>query len=123
MLLRVWRRSADPEPEPAGPAETGDGRCPEHGDVGFRDFGRGLAAELGHDLVGVQFLGAALVEAIKPFALDADIVPPQATIHGFLFFDLNHDMSLAADASLYVPDVTTVPSNKALMFFEVSLGK
>jgi hypothetical protein len=63
------------------------------------------------------------LEAIKPFALDADIVPPQATIHGFLFFDLNHDMSLAANASLYVPDVTSVPSNKALMFFEVSLGK
>ncbi len=64
-----------------------------------------------------------MLEAIRPFALDADIVPPQATIHGFLFFDLNHDLSLAADASLYIPDVTSVPSNKALMFFEVSLGK
>jgi hypothetical protein len=64
-----------------------------------------------------------VMETIGPLALDADIVPPQATIHGFLFFDLNHDLSLAADASLYVPDVTTIPANKALMFFEVPLGK
>ena len=46
-----------------------------------------------------------------------------ATIHGFVFFDLNGDLSLAAKASLYVPDVATIPSNKALMFFEVPLGK
>jgi hypothetical protein len=64
-----------------------------------------------------------VMETIGPLALDADIVPPQATIHGFLFFDLNHDLALAADASLYVPDVTAVPANKALMFFEVPLGK
>ena len=30
-------------------------------------------------------------------------------------------MSLATNASLYIPDAMIVPSNKALMFFEVSL--
>ena len=64
-----------------------------------------------------------MLETIGPFALDADVVPPTATIHGFLFFDLNGDLSLAGDASLYVPDVTSVPANKPLMFFEVPLGK
>jgi hypothetical protein len=64
-----------------------------------------------------------LAEILKPLALDADIIPPLATMHGFLFFDLNHDLSLAQDASLYVPDVTTVPASKPLMFFEVPLGK
>ncbi|MBZ5695276.1 MAG: hypothetical protein LAN36_07930 [Acidobacteriia bacterium] len=64
-----------------------------------------------------------LVEILKPLALDADIVPPLATIHGFLFFDLNGNMSLAENASLYMPDVTTLPANKPLMFFEVRLGK
>lgn len=64
-----------------------------------------------------------VMETIKPLELDVDVVPPMATIHGFLFFDLNHDLSLASDASLYVPDVTSVASNKALMFFEVPLGK
>jgi hypothetical protein len=64
-----------------------------------------------------------MLETLGPLALDADIVPPMATIHGFVFFDLNGDLTLAANASLYVPDVTIIPSNKALMFFEVPLGK
>jgi hypothetical protein len=64
-----------------------------------------------------------LAAVLKPLSLDADIVPPKGTIHGFLFFDLNHDMSLMPTASLYVPDVTTVPASKPLMFFEVPLGK
>jgi hypothetical protein len=63
-----------------------------------------------------------LAAILKPLSLDADIVPPMATMHGFLFFDLNHDMSLAEGASLYVPDVTNIPSSKPLMFFEVPLG-
>ena len=29
-----------------------------------------------------------MLETIGPLALDADVVPPMATIHGFLFFDL-----------------------------------
>lgn len=64
-----------------------------------------------------------LADILKPLSLDADIVPPKGTIHGFLFFDLNRDMSLAETASLYVPDVTTVPASKPLMFFEVPLGQ
>jgi hypothetical protein len=64
-----------------------------------------------------------MLEILGPLALDADIIPPKATIHGFLFFDLNGDMSLVRSASLYVPDITSVASNKALMFFEVALGK
>jgi hypothetical protein len=64
-----------------------------------------------------------MLETLGPLALDADIVPPMATIHGFVYFDLNGDLSLARAANLYVPDVTSVPSNKALMFFEVPLGK
>ena len=64
-----------------------------------------------------------MLEILGTFALDADIVPPMATIHGFVFFALNGDLSLAANASLYVPDVTSIPSNKPLMFFEVPLGK
>lgn len=63
-----------------------------------------------------------VMETIGPLALDADVVPPMATIHGFLFFDIDRDLSLVADSSLYVPDVTAVPSNKTLMFFEVPLG-
>jgi hypothetical protein len=64
-----------------------------------------------------------ILEILRPFALDVSIIPPMATLHGFLFFDLNHNMPLAERASLYVPNVTNVPEKKSLMFFEVALGK
>jgi hypothetical protein len=46
-----------------------------------------------------------------------------ATIHGFLYFDLSRDMSLAGASVLYVPDAVVIPGNKPLMFFEVPLAK
>ncbi len=64
-----------------------------------------------------------LLEIIKPLALDADIIPPMGTIHGFLFFNLENEMSLAESASLYVPDAAIATTKKPLMFFEVPLGK
>ena len=64
-----------------------------------------------------------MIDILKPFVLDADVIPPLGTIHGFLFFDLNHDMSLADHSSLYVPDITNISTKKPLMFFEVNLSK
>jgi len=64
-----------------------------------------------------------MLEVLRPFALNVSIIPPMATLHGFLFFDLNHNLSLADHASLYVPNVTNVPEKKSLMFFEVVFGK
>jgi hypothetical protein len=64
-----------------------------------------------------------VADVLGPLALDSDIVPPHGMIHGFLFFDLGDEMSLSETASIYVPDVTIVPSQKALMFFEVRVGK
>jgi hypothetical protein len=63
-----------------------------------------------------------LIDELRSFSLDAEIVPPRGMIHGFLFFDLSHDMSLAEKASLYVPNVTVVATKKPLIFFEVPLG-
>jgi hypothetical protein len=63
-----------------------------------------------------------LVEILSPLTLDADVIAPKATVHGFLYFDVNHDVSVVSKSSLYVPDVVVVPSNKVMMFFEVPLG-
>lgn len=63
-----------------------------------------------------------ITEILQPFVLDADILPPLSTIHGFLFFDLGRSISLAGSATLYMPDVTNLPTNKPLMFFEVGLS-
>jgi hypothetical protein len=63
-----------------------------------------------------------LAADLRPLSLDAEIIPPKGAIHGFLFFDVNHDMSVVAKASLYVPDVAVVATKKPLIFFEVALG-
>jgi len=63
-----------------------------------------------------------IAEMLRPFALDADILPPLSTIHGFLFFNLAHRMSLENGATLYVPDIVDIGKNQPLIFFEVALG-
>jgi hypothetical protein len=63
-----------------------------------------------------------LAEVLRPLTLDADVIPPMATIRGFLFFNMNHKISHAQNSSLYIPDAKFIPSNQPLMFFEVSLG-
>jgi hypothetical protein len=62
-----------------------------------------------------------MLQILRPFALDADIVPPMGTIHGFLFFDVAGEIPAPGDASLYVPDLTVATSKAPLMFFEVAL--
>jgi hypothetical protein len=74
-------------------------------------------------LPGGDKKSSKIEDILQPLALDADVVPPMATIHGFLYFDLSRDMSLADKSVLYVPDATVIPGNKPLMFFEVPLAK
>ncbi|MGD0426490.1 MAG: hypothetical protein ABSC10_07210 [Candidatus Acidiferrales bacterium] len=64
-----------------------------------------------------------LAEILRPLTLDADVVPPMGALHGFLYFNVNYEMSLADTAVLYVPDASIIASKKALMFYEVRFGK
>jgi hypothetical protein len=64
-----------------------------------------------------------LVAILQPLMLDADVVPPQAQVHGFLFFDVNRDFSRLQSSSIYLPDAKEIPANKPLLFFEVPLAK
>ena len=63
-----------------------------------------------------------LAEILGPLTLDADVIAPKSSVHGFLYFDVNHDVSVVSHSSLYVPDVVILPSNKLMMFFDVPLG-
>ena len=59
---------------------------------------------------------------LEPFALQADVVPPNGAIHGFVFFDMNNHFDAVPNASLYLPDVKSVTSDTAMIYFEVPLG-
>ena len=63
----------------------------------------------------------SMIEALQPLTLDADVVPPMGMIHGFVYFNMGRNIPFTDHASLYIPNAMIVPSNKPLMFFEVSL--
>lgn len=58
---------------------------------------------------------------LQPLMFQTDVVPPGGTVHGFLFFDLNHAFDLLPFSTLYVPDVKSVASSEPMIFFEVPL--
>lgn len=62
-------------------------------------------------------------EVLRPLAMEMDILPPQATIRGLLFFDLDGNFEKLQYAQLYVPELKFIADGKALMFFEVDLSK
>ncbi len=62
-------------------------------------------------------------EALRPLALEMDVLPPRATIRGLIFFDMDHQFELLRYAQLYVPGLRFVQDGKPLMFFEVDLSK
>jgi hypothetical protein len=92
----------------AHPEGAGAGSAPRLPHIGLPDFGDKKTE--------------SMADILRPLSLDADVVPPSGSIHGFLYFNMNHQMSLVRNASLYVPDATLIPSKTALMFFEVSLA-
>jgi len=63
-----------------------------------------------------------VMDKLRPFTLQSDIVPPGGTIHGCVFFDVSHHFDLVPHATLYVPDVKSVGSDTGLIYFEVALG-
>ncbi|HLV95984.1 MAG TPA: hypothetical protein VKS44_12390 [Candidatus Acidoferrales bacterium] len=64
-----------------------------------------------------------IIAQLRPFTLDSDVIPPLGAVHGFLFFNVNHDLAAATTSSLYVPDVALLPEKTPLMFFEVPLTR
>lgn len=63
-----------------------------------------------------------MTTTLRSVALGTDVLPPHATTHGFLFFDLNHDFGAIHNTHLYIPDLAFMTDNKALFFFEIDLA-
>src|ERR1700680_1030163 len=64
-----------------------------------------------------------MTTTLRSVALGTDVLPPHATTHGFLFFDLNHDFGAIHYSHLYIPDLDFMTDHKALFFFEIDLGE
>ncbi len=64
-----------------------------------------------------------VASSVRAVGFEMTVLPPRATVHGFLYFDLDRRFDLLAYAALYLPDLKFLPDNQALLFFEVDLGK
>lgn len=60
--------------------------------------------------------------ALRSIVLSTEVLPPHATTHGFLFFDLNHQFDAIRHSHVYIPDLAFMTDKKALFFFEIDLG-
>jgi hypothetical protein len=64
----------------------------------------------------------SMTTTLHAVALGTDVLPPHATTHGFIFFDVNHNFSAVRNSHLYIPDLAYMTDNKALFFFEIDLA-
>jgi hypothetical protein len=64
-----------------------------------------------------------LEEAWRPLLLEMDILPPQSSVQGFLFFNLGRNPEWVSFARLYVPSLKFVDTGQELFYFEVDLSK
>jgi len=63
-----------------------------------------------------------MAATLRSVALSTDVLPPHATTHGFIFFDLDHQFDAIRHSQLYIPDLAFMTNRKALFFFEIELG-
>ncbi len=63
-----------------------------------------------------------MTTTLRSVGLSTDVLPPHATTHGFLFFDLNHQFDAIHNSHLYIPDLAFMTDKKALFFFEIDLA-
>ena len=59
---------------------------------------------------------------LRSLVLSTEVLPPHATTHGFLFFDMNHQFDAIHNSHLYIPDLTYMIEKRPLFFFEIDLG-
>jgi len=55
--------------------------------------------------------------------LHAGILAPHSTTEGLLYFDLQNQFDLLANARLYIPNLFALEKNQALMYFDIDLSR
>jgi len=63
-----------------------------------------------------------MVNSLRSVAMSTDVFPPHAMTHGFIFFDMNHDIEAVQVSRLYVPDLIFMTDKKALFFFDIDFA-
>jgi hypothetical protein len=56
-------------------------------------------------------------------SLRAGVIAPHSTAEGLLYFDLQGQFDLLANARLYIPNLITLEKNRELMYFDIDLSR
>lgn len=59
---------------------------------------------------------------VRGVVLGTDLLPPHATTHGFIYFDINRHYDWIANARFEVPDLAFMNNPKPIFFFEIDLA-
>jgi hypothetical protein len=59
---------------------------------------------------------------VRAVALNTDLLPPHATTHGLVYFDIDRHYDWISNARVEVPDLAFMNDPKPLFFFEIDLG-
>jgi hypothetical protein len=70
-----------------------------------------------HDKNWEEFAGA-----LRSAALSTDLLPPHATTHGFVYFDVDRHYDWISNARLEIPDLAFMNDSKPLFFFEIDFA-
>jgi hypothetical protein len=62
------------------------------------------------------------VENLRSAGVNTDLLPPHATTHGFVYFDIDGHYDWIANARFEVPDLAFMNNPGPLFFFEIDLG-
>jgi len=60
--------------------------------------------------------------SLRSAALSTDLLPPHATTHGFVYFDIDAHYEWISNARLEIPDLAFMNDSKPLFFFEIDLA-
>jgi len=61
--------------------------------------------------------------AAENAGIGPEVVPPHASVHGLLYFDLASQFDLLEYARLYIPEVTILGTDKSLLYFDLDLSR
>lgn len=64
----------------------------------------------------------SIEKKLRPLSLQSDVVPPNGSLQGVLFFDMSGHFELVPHSSLYIPDVKSVASQNSLIYFDVAFS-
>ncbi len=78
----------------------------------------GNKPSVGHDKHWTE-----IQEAASQAGMPGTIVPPQRSLQGLLYFNLQGQLDLLSTAHLYIPSVTALEKNHPLLYFEIDLSR